>query len=199
MALAGLLQPSGGADVSGVCAIQSARVWDDRPNVSANEYSGIVAGTDGNGITVLLNDGNPRNTFNPSPNAGQFSTSRSLTTSGSACAITRLTSVGPSGGYEVYAYDPVRRELVGSREPVTSAAELTQTISLNMPATGMELVGMEPGIGNHGQGFLALLFSDGEHAGNQAVDHHSRCEWHLEQTTIIAQWRAARHARGGNR
>ena len=160
---------SGNDVVPGACAIGAARVGDDRPIGAVNEYPGLLVGTEGNGLTAVLNDGNPRDFGERTANAGTFSQTQRLTTSGTACALTRQIDLDEQDGYEIYAYDPVRQELVGYGEPVTWGATPKVTVPVRLPAPGMDLVDIDAGIGNNGEQLIAAVFSDGTHEGHHAL------------------------------
>ena len=175
---------SGSAVVPGACALAAIRVGDDRPLASVGEYPGILVGTEGNGLTAMLNDGNPRDIGLPTSGAGEFSRTQSLATSGTACGFTAQSDLNGQGGYEIYAYDPVRQELVGYAEPVTTAATQTGTIAIQLPAPGMALVDIDVGIGSAGQELVAAVFSDGRHDGNHALLIFQNDGGMITQTTV---------------
>ena len=168
---------SGGATVSGACALTSAYVGEDRPTAGVNEFPGVLIGTHGNGLTALLNDGNPRD-------AGYFSRTLTVSTAGRACGLSAPLDLDGEGGYEVYAYDPARQEFTGFNEPVTTSTVSSLTFNASLPASDMKLVEVASGIGAAGQQLLAALFSDGVHEGHHAVLIFQNSGGSIQQTTI---------------
>lgn len=148
------------------CGITTTLVGDDRAGFAVNEFPGILLGTNGNGLRAVLNDGNPRT--DPSQTTIGFTQELALTSADSLCAFA-VSNMNATGSHEVYGYDPVREDLVPISSPVTSAPTLGTPFSITLPASNMSLVDMKSGIGQAGQAFVAMLFSDGVHEGNHAI------------------------------
>lgn len=177
---------SGGGEVAGACAIKEMWVGEDRP-ITGSELPGLLVGTDGNGLSALLNDGNPRDLIGAGyqPDEGYFSSTVMLTTSGRACAITGQIDLDADGFVEIYTYDPVRQEFTGYSEPLGSTVEEKEVFSAQLPASGMDIVALATGISNTGSSLLAALFTDGVHEGNHALLIFENEGGAIEQTTII--------------
>lgn len=152
------------------CAVISTQVGDGL-TLGPNEYPGLLIGTEGDGLFILPNDGNPRST-NETPedleNAGRFSSIEQISTSDQACefAVGRFSQNEPE---RVYAYDDVRRELTPVDIPVTTSPSFGTVISIPGIEPPVQLIDMDFGIGQGGQGFLALLFGSGYDFGNFLV------------------------------
>lgn len=174
---------SGGAAVPGACALAPAIVGNDRAT-GTNEYWGILVGTHGNGLTAMLNDGNPHSVGPPPPGAGYFSRTMSISTSGTACGLSEGFNLDGNGVYEHYGYDPGRKEFTGYDEPVTTTTVPGQILNVSLPAPGMRLVDVDTGIGQMGQELMAALFSDGVHEGSHAVLIFQNSGGIIQQTTI---------------
>lgn len=161
-----VLEKTGEFDIPGACSARDAIVGDDRPAGQQAEFPGLLIGSRGGGLTALLNEGNPRgDDLNSPPTAaeldlrGRFSQSRSLTTTGTFCELTRS-----------FAVETGRFEIVEVLNAAGTSVSLGAPVALNIANTAdLDVLFAGQGVGPGGQRFLAVVVSDHSHHGRHEL------------------------------
>lgn len=142
---------SGTFNIADACNVTRALVRGPSPTTGFSVID-LLVGSNSGGFTILYNDG-----FEDSSEYGNFSTSEIVTTSPGLCFFRAFN--------DLYAFDPINSEIFEIEEPVGTSPNFGTRISVGIDAQRFTLVDAQPGIGQGGQEFQALLLTDGDHAG----------------------------------
>lgn len=166
-----VFEETGSGNFSDACALVSTFVGDDRPAMFRNEFPGLAIGSEGNGLGIFLNQGNPRPsepTAQTLDEAGRFSALLSVTTGDRGCNLV-VAALGTTGTQSVWAYDEIRSELQEFVVPVGTVPTRGRTVALGLGGQNIQLIDMDSGIGQDGQGFIVMLFGRGHYDSNLLV------------------------------
>lgn len=147
--------------IEGSCSIGATQVGDSN---NFGEPLGLIVGTS-NGLTALLNNGDPTSAPQSAAQIGTFSQSRIIATTGDFCELDYNQF---NSGENARFFDKTRGEISRISSARFGTLGLGSPITVNAPSD-MSLVDIAGGYNNTGEYFTALLFAGETHTSDHQL------------------------------